>query len=81
MRLAFSAPLLSVDSNIRGQAFATNASCSGESIECFQALSVEQVLQAQEKAADDFLIKYLLTTFLPWAPVIDGVQITGQVQQ
>eukprot|EP00029_Vermamoeba_vermiformis_P012183 TRINITY_DN69_c0_g1_i2.p1 TRINITY_DN69_c0_g1~~TRINITY_DN69_c0_g1_i2.p1 ORF type:complete len:528 (-),score=132.78 TRINITY_DN69_c0_g1_i2:32-1615(-) len=62
-----------------GRLFLGNLSCSDGDMGCLRSKSVEEVMIAQEKVAKHLPILHPLQLFLPWTPIINGIELTNDV--
>jgi carboxylesterase type B len=62
-----------------GRLFLGNLSCSDGDMGCLRSKSVNEILVAQNKVANHLPILHPLQLFLPWTPVINGIEFSDDM--
>eukprot|EP00029_Vermamoeba_vermiformis_P012182 TRINITY_DN69_c0_g1_i1.p1 TRINITY_DN69_c0_g1~~TRINITY_DN69_c0_g1_i1.p1 ORF type:complete len:524 (-),score=111.34 TRINITY_DN69_c0_g1_i1:32-1603(-) len=62
-----------------GRLFLGNLSCSDGDMGCLRSKSVNDILVAQNKVANHLPILHPLQLFMPWTPVINGIDFTNDM--
>ncbi len=63
----------------KGNLFASDAGCPNATLSCLMDLDIDVLLQAQTKSQNHLFIEHVWGMLMPWTPIVDGVEMKGQV--